>query len=232
MVEIGERPILWHLMKHFSHYGFNEFCLALGYKGNEIKHYFIDCLDLDGSLTLNLKNRKIEPHDNHSEEWVLHLIETGLHSMTGGRLKRMKQWLRDETFIMTYGDGLSDVNIQELVRFHRAHGKLATITAVRPPARFGALELEGDRVAHFTEKPQTGEGWINGGFFVLEPQVLDYIEGDATHWENEPLECLAREGELMAFRHSAFWQCMDTLRDKRLLESLWNEGQAPWKVWQ
>lgn len=232
MVEIGEHPILWHIMKQYSHYGFNEFCLALGYKSGEVKRHFLDCLDMDGSLTLSLKERKIEPHDSHPEDWKIHLIETGLHTMTGGRIKRMAPFLRDGTFMLTYGDGLCDVNVEELLRFHRAHGKLATITAVRPPARFGGLEFDGDRVIRFTEKPQVGEGWINGGFFVLEPAVLNYIEGDGTHWEFEPLACLADEGQLVAYRHGEFWQCMDTLRDKRYLESLWQKGQAPWKVWQ
>ncbi len=231
MVEIGGHPILWHIMKHYAHYGFREFCVALGYKGEEIKRYFIDCANLDGSLTLSLKDGRMERYDCHSEDWLVHLMDTGLETVTGGRLKRLAAMLQGGTFMMTYGDGVSNVDIVRLVEFHRSHGKLATITAVRPPARFGGLEFEGDRVVRFTEKPQVGEGWINGGFFVLEPGVLDYIEGDATHWEREPLEQLAEEGQLMAYRHEDFWQCMDTLRDKRLLESLWQQGRAPWKVW-
>ena len=231
MVEIGERPILWHIMKHYAHYGFNEFCVALGYKGEEIKRYFIDYLDLSGSLTLKMDGHHVQRHESHPEDWTIHLMETGLNTITGGRVKRMAEMLRDGTFMMTYGDGVCDVNISKLLEFHRAHGKLATITAVRPPARFGGLEFDGDRVVRFTEKPQVGEGWINGGFFVLEPAVLDYIEGDATHFEGEPLERLASEGQLVAYRHDSFWQCMDTLRDKRLLESLWQEGHAPWKAW-
>jgi glucose-1-phosphate cytidylyltransferase len=232
MVEIGGRPMVWHIMKHYSHYGFNEFFLALGYKSHDFKRYFLEQIYADGSLTLALKERRIEPHDTHAEDWTVHLMETGLNTITGGRVKRLEASLRDGTFMMTYGDGVSNVNLGELLKFHRSHGKLATVTAVRPPARFGGLEFEGDRVARFSEKPQTGEGWINGGYFVLEPKVLDYIDGDATHWEREPLERLAAEGELMAFRHEDFWQCMDTLRDKRLLESLWEQGEPPWKVWR
>jgi glucose-1-phosphate cytidylyltransferase len=232
MVEIGGRPILWHIMKQYAHYGLKEFVVALGYKGEVIKRYFLDWADLNGSLTLSLKERRVERHDSLPEDWTLHLVETGLHTITGGRLKRLRGMLCDGTFMMTYGDGVSDVNLRELLQFHRAHGRLATITAVRPPARFGGLEFDGDRVVRFTEKPQLGEGWINGGFFVLEPGVLEYIEGDATHWERQPLEQLAREGELMAYRHDSFWQCMDTLRDQRLLESLWASGSAPWKVWK
>jgi glucose-1-phosphate cytidylyltransferase len=231
MVEVGERPILWHIMKCYGYYGFKEFCLTLGYKGEEIKRYFINCAELDGSLTLRLKDRKAERHDFHPEDWTVHLIDTGINTMTGGRLKRLAPLLRDGTFMVTYGDGVSDVNIRDLVEFHRSHGKLATLTAVRPPARFGGLEFEGDHVARFTEKPQVGEGWINGGFFVLEPAALDYIESESIHWEHEPLERLAEDGQLMAYRHEGFWQCMDTLRDKRLLQGLWKEGEAPWKVW-
>lgn len=233
MVEIGGRPILWHIMQHYAHYGFNEFCVALGYKGNEIKRYFLDCLDLNGSMSVSLQNNEIKRHNCPDEDWTVHLMETGLETITGGRLKRLAPMLREGgTFMMTYGDGICDVDLAKLLAFHRSHGKLATVTAVRPPARFGGLEFEGDRIVAFTEKPQIGEGWINGGFFVLEPEVLDYIEGDATHWEREPLERLAREGQLMAHRHEAFFQCMDTLRDKRLLESLWNSGNAPWRLQQ
>jgi glucose-1-phosphate cytidylyltransferase len=232
MVEIGERPILWHIMKQYAAYGFNEFCIALGYKGAEIKRYFIEYKDLDGSMTLSLRDRRILSHDRHAEDWTLHFIETGLNTMTGGRVKRVEPMLRDGTFMLTYGDGVSNVPLNKLLEFHKAHGKLATVTAVRPPARFGGMEFEGDRVTRFTEKPQVGEGWINGGFFVFEPAVLEYIEGDATTLEREPLERLANDKQLMAYRHDGFWQCMDTLRDKRLLEGLWNEGHAPWKVWK
>ena len=231
MVEIGGRPIVWHIMKHYAHYGFKEFYLALGYKSGEFKRYFLEEINMAGSLTLSLKERKVETHENHAEDWTVHLIETGLYTITGGRVRRLAGFLRDGTFMMTYGDGVSNVDLKALLKFHRSHGKLATVTAVRPPARFGGLEFDGDRVTHFSEKPQTGEGWINGGFFILEPKVLDYIDGDETHWEREPLERIASEGQLMAYRHESFWQCMDTLRDKRLLENLWEGGSPPWKVW-
>jgi glucose-1-phosphate cytidylyltransferase len=232
MVEIGGRPIIWHIMKHYARYGLNEFIIALGYKGEVIKRYFIDYMELEGSLTLSTQWRTARRHDPHSDDWTVHLIDTGLHTITGGRLKRLQPMLQGEAFLMTYGDGVSNVDVGKLMECHRAHGRLATVTAVRPPARFGGLEFDGDQVVRFSEKPQLAEGWINGGFFVLEPAVLDYIEGDATHWEREPLEQLAQEGNLMAYRHQDFWQCMDTLRDKQLLERLWQSGAAPWKVWE
>jgi glucose-1-phosphate cytidylyltransferase len=231
MVEIGGRPILWHIMKHYAHFGFSEFLVALGYKGDVIKRYFIDCYNLNGSLTIDLAGGKVEWHAREYEDWVVHLIDTGEQTLTGGRLKRLQPWLKDETFMMTYGDGVSDVDLNELVRFHRSHGRLATVTAVRPPARFGGLVFEGDMVVQFMEKPQIGEGWINGGFFVLEPEVLDYVARDDTIFEREPLERLAERNELAAYRHTGFWQCMDTARDARLLESLWQSG-APWRVWR
>jgi glucose-1-phosphate cytidylyltransferase len=219
-------------MKQYAHYGVREFAVALGYKGEYVKRYFLDCAELDGSLSVSLRDRQVVRHDNHPEDWVVHLMETGQETLTGGRVKRLEPMLREGPFMLTYGDGVSSVDIGRLLEFHRAHGKLATVTAVRPPARFGGLEFEGDRVVHFTEKPQIGEGWINGGFFVLEPEVLQFIAGDTTTWEREPLEHLAREAQLMAYRHEGFWQPMDTLRDKRLLESLWASGEAPWKVWE
>jgi glucose-1-phosphate cytidylyltransferase len=228
MVEIGGRPILWHIMKHYAHFGFEEFVIALGYKGEVIKRYFVDYLDLNGSMTLSLKESRKEHHDAHPDRWTIHLVDTGPATMTGGRLKRLETLLGDGTFMMTYGDGVSDIDLTRLLRFHRDHGRLATVAAVRPPARFGGLEFDGDRVVRFTEKPQLGEGWINGGFFVLEPEVLKLIDGDAVPWEREPLERLAEDGELMAYRHDRFWQCMDTLRDKRLLDALWESGEAPW----
>jgi glucose-1-phosphate cytidylyltransferase len=231
MVEIGGRPLLWHILKHYSHFGLREFVIALGYRGDLIKRYFADTIGLDGSLTVHTRARRLEPHDQAAEDWIVRLIETGSETITGGRLKRLAPLLSDGTFMMTYGDGVSDVDLRALLAFHRAHGRLATVTAVRPPARFGAIELDGERVARFSEKPQVGEGWINGGFFVLEPRVIDYIDGDLTHWEREPLERLAVEGQLMAFRHESFWQSMDTLRDKRYLESVWGAGKPPWKVW-
>lgn len=231
MVQIGGREILWHIMQGYAHYGLNEFVIALGYKGESIKRYFLDYRQLNSSLTVSLATGAASVHDGECPDWTVHLVDTGRDTMTGGRLKRLADWVHDGTFMMTYGDGVGNVDIRRLLAFHRAHGRLATVTAVRPPARFGGLEFDGDYVSRFTEKPQIGEGWINGGFFVLEPQVLDYIPGDATMWEHEPLERLAEERQLVAYRHEAFWQSMDTLRDVRLLESLWQSDQAPWKVW-
>ena len=231
MVEVGGRPILWHIMKQYAHYGFKEFAVALGYKGDTIKRYFLDYATMNSSFTVKLSSGDAVRRGGCGEDWTVHLMDTGANTMTGGRLKRLAPLVRSGTFLMTYGDGVSNVNIKKLVEFHRSHGKLATVTAVRPPARFGGLEFEGDRVARFTEKPQVGEGWINGGFLVLEPAVLEYIAGDETHWELEPLERLAAEGQLMAYKHDDFWQCMDTLRELRLLEGLWSSGRAPWKVW-
>jgi glucose-1-phosphate cytidylyltransferase len=231
MVEVGGRPLLWHIMKHYAHHGITEFVVALGYRGEEVKRYFAETAGLEGSLSVFTGERRVERHGPPADNWRVHLVETGQETITGGRLKRLRPWLADGTFCMTYGDGVSNVDLTALVAFHRRHGKLATVTAVRPPARFGALTFAGDRVATFGEKRRAAEGWINGGFFVLEPAVLEYIEGDATHWEREPMERLATEGQLMGFQHEAFWQCMDTLRDKRLLEALWAAGEAPWKVW-
>jgi glucose-1-phosphate cytidylyltransferase len=231
MVEIGERPILWHIMKHYAQYGFKEFVLALGYKGESIKRYFLDYARLNSSFTIQFPSGDVLRRDICHDDWTVHLIDTGLDTITGGRLKRLASLVGRETFMMTYGDGVSNVDLVRLLTFHREHNRLATVTAVRPPARFGGLVFNGDEVVKFTEKPQAGEGWINGGYFVLEPEVLDYIAGDETHWEREPLERLAADGELVAYRHEDFWQCMDTLRDVRLLESLWASGTAPWKVW-
>jgi glucose-1-phosphate cytidylyltransferase len=233
MVEIGHRPILWHILKIYSHYGFSDFLIALGYKGEQIKRYMTDYASLATDLTVDLGTGAVEAHERseESEDWRVELIDTGRHTETGGRMLRLAPYLNGETFMMTFGDGVSDVDVGALVAFHRAHGKLATLTAVRPPARFGHVEIDGDQVSDFSEKPQAREGWINGGFFVLEPGVLDYIEGDETHFQREPLERLAREGQLMAFRHTSFWQCMDTLRDKILLQQLWDTDEAPWKVW-
>jgi len=231
MVEIGGSPILWHIMKIYAARGFNEFVVALGYKGATIKNWFLNYQYLASDFTIGFRNGTIDLHDGDKEDWLVHLVDTGLHPQTGGRLKRLEPWIRDGTFMMTYGDGVADVDVGKLLEFHRGHGKLATVTAVRPPARFGGLSFEGDHVTHFVEKPQIGEGWINGGFFVLEPQVLDYIDGDDTPFEHEPLERLAAEGQLVAHRHDGFWQCMDTLRDVRLLESLWQSGDVPWKIW-
>ena len=234
MVEIGHRPILWHILKIYAHYGFKDFLIALGYKGEHIKRYMADYASLSTNLTVDLKAGTVESHapDGDMEDWKVGLIDTGRHTETGGRMLKIAPYLDgNDAFMMTFGDGVSDVDIRKLVDFHRSHGKLATLTAVRPPARFGHVELEGDQVAEFSEKPQVGEGWINGGFFVLERAVLDYIDGEETHFQKEPLERLAQDGQLMAYRHTSFWQCMDTLRDKILLQQLWDSEEAPWKVW-
>jgi glucose-1-phosphate cytidylyltransferase len=230
MVEIGGRPIVWHILRHYAAYGFKEFVLALGYKSEVIKRFFVEYSGLMGSMSVEVARGKVTRHDQVGEDWTVHLIDTGLATNTGGRVKRLEWWLRDGTFLLTYGDGLSDVDLHALVRFHKRAGKMATVTAVRPPARFGGLVFDGDLVAEFTEKPQAGEGWINGGFFAFEPGVLDYLADDDTSLESDALRRLAAEGQLAAYRHEGFWQCMDTLRDKRLLEAMWQEGRAPWKV--
>jgi len=230
MVEIGGSPILWHVMKIYAAAGFDEFVLALGYRADVVKRYFLDYYRLRSDLTVT-GDGSVEVHDGERDNWRIHLVDTGIETQTGGRIARLAPHLRDTTFMLTYGDGVADVDVRELLEFHRSHGKLATVTAVRPPARFGGLVFDGDLVAEFTEKPQIGEGWINGGFFVLEPAVLDYIDGDAAIWERDPLERLAREGQLAAYRHEGFWQPMDTLRDVRLLQSLWDAGDVPWRVW-
>ncbi|NOX57981.1 MAG: glucose-1-phosphate cytidylyltransferase [Planctomycetes bacterium] len=232
MVEIGGTPIIFHIMQHYARYGHNAFSIALGYKGEYIKKYMMDYASLRSNLTVNLKSGEVERHGDDSPDWTVDLVDTGNDTLTGGRIKRLAPYIGNETFMLTWGDGVSDVDLDKLLAFHQAHGKLATVTAVRPTARFGHLEFEGDRVVEFSEKPQTAEGWINGAFFVLEPAVFDYIEGDTTQWEREPMERLAREGQLMAYRHDSFWQCMDTLRDKKLLEELWESGKAPWKTWE
>lgn len=231
MVEIGGYPILWHIMRHYYHYGFNEFAVALGYKGDVIKDYMASYGHRSANMRVDFGKGSVEYENNNGLDWQVDLVETGAQTMTGGRIKRLQPYVGDGTFMLTWGDGLSNVNLHELMTFHRSHGKLATVTAVRPPARYGHLEFDGDRVAAFSEKPQTAEGWINGAFFVLEPQVFEYIDGDHTQWEKEPMEGLAREGQLMAYKHGDFWQCMDTLREKHILEQLWTSGQAPWKVW-
>lgn len=232
MVEVGGMPILWHIMKIYSHYGFDEFAVALGYRGEYIKKYFVDYCSLQGSLTVDLGTAAVERHAVEPTNWKIDLVETGADTATGGRIKRLAPYTGNETFMLTWGDGVADVDIKKLLEFHRSHGKLATVTAVRPAARFGHIEFDGDRVVEFSEKPQTQEGWINGAFFVLEPEVFDYVEGDATQWELEPMSGLARDGQLMAYRHHSFWQCMDTLRDKKRLEELWASGSPPWRVWE
>lgn len=231
MVEIGGRPILWHIMKHYAHYGHTEFVIALGYKGEIIKRWMMDYCISTSNVTVKTGTGEVIIHDRNQPEWTVDLVDTGLHTLTGGRIKRLAPWIGTNTFMLTWGDGVSDVNLRELLDFHRQHGKMATMTAVRPPARFGHLEFEDFRVVKFTEKPQTSEGWINGAFFVLEPAIFDYIDGDQTQWEREPLERLAADGQLVAYKHSSFWQCMDTLRDKHLLQKMWEEGQPPWRIW-
>lgn len=232
MVEIGGQPMLWHIMKIYAHYGFNEFTIALGYKGEYIKKYFVDFCNLSSSLSVDLRtNRITNLGESNTPDWKIDLIDTGASTNTGGRIKRLQPHVGEGTFMLTWGDGVADINIPALLDFHRSHGKLATVTAVRPIARFGHIELDNGRVAEFSEKPQTSEGWINGAFFVLEPGVFDYIEGDDTAWDYDPMVNLARDGQLMAYRHTSFWQCMDTLREKKLLEDLWESGRAPWKIW-
>jgi len=231
MVEIGGRPILWHIMKIYAHYGFDDFVLALGYKADFIKKYFLEYASYSGNLTVQIREGKSRVLQREQDQWTIHLEDTGLDTMTGGRIKKLAEWVKDEPFMLTYGDGVSDVNINDLVAFHKKQGKLATITAVRPPARYGGLYMENGLVTKFTEKPQAGEGWINGGFMVCEPEVLSLIKGTTSSLESELLEDLAAQGQLSAYCHDGFWQCMDTLRDLKYLESLWTTGKAPWKVW-
>lgn len=230
MVELGGKPMLWHIMKIYSHYGLNDFVVCLGYKGYMIKEYFANYFLHMSDVTINLRNNELKVHQNMSEPWTVTLVETGDSTQTGGRLKRVKPHL-DSTFCLTYGDGLSNVNIHDLLAFHREQGTQATLTAVQPPGRFGVIDFTEDKISAFQEKPPGDGSWINGGFFVLEPEVLELIDGDATAWEREPLERLARAGQLSAYKHDGFWQPMDTLRDRTYLESLWQSGDAPWKVW-
>lgn len=232
MVEIGGIPILWHIMRHYAHYGHKEFVIALGYKGEVIKKFVVDYAALSSNLKVNLKTGDISMNGGYQPDWTVELIDTGQETMTGGRIKRLAPYMGDGTFMLTWGDGVADVNLDKLLAFHQAHGKLCTLTAVRPPARYGYMEFDGDRIVEFKEKPQIHEGWINGAFFVCEPEVFEYIDGDETMWEHEPLEGLARDGQLMAYRHDSFWQCMDTLRERHILEQMWETGHAPWKIWE
>ena len=232
MVEIGGRPILWHIMNVYAHYGHTDFLIACGYKSQVIKQYFHDFIIHNSDYVIELKSGRLDYVNPHGYDWRVAVIDTGLDTMTGGRIKRLKPLVTGPTFMATYGDGVGNIDIEALVRFHRAHGRLATVTAVRPPSRFGGLVLENGHVREFSEKPQTGEGWINGGFFIFERDVFDYLADDATILEREPLERLAQEGQLMAFEHHGFWQPMDTVRERDLLESLWQAGQAPWRVWR
>lgn len=232
MVEVGGKPILWHIMKHYRQHGHKDFAIALGYKGDYIKRWFIDYATLSDDLRIDTRSGSVEAtSSNPKPDWKVDLVETGDSTMTGGRIKRLQQYFGNETCMVTWGDGVSDIDLTALVKFHKSHGKLATVTSVRPPARYGHIEFDGDQVTSFTEKSQIHEGWINGAFFVLEPEVMDYIEGDDTMFEHAPLENLAREGQLMAYKHHDFWQCMDTLREKHILETMWSQGRAPWKTW-
>ena len=233
MVEIGDKPILWHIMKQYSAHGINEFIICCGYKAHIIKDFFANYYLLSSDVTFDLANNNIEVHKNNVEPWKVTLVDTGEKTMTGGRLRRAKDYIGDETFCLTYGDGVSNVNIRELVDFHRSNNSLATLTAVQPTGRFGIFDLHKNehKISSFMEKPEDEGAWINGGFFVLEPAVIDYIDGDSISWEKEPLSTLAKEGQLSAFKHDGFWQPMDTLRDKMYLEELWNSGNPPWKVW-
>ncbi|MFZ4526944.1 MAG: glucose-1-phosphate cytidylyltransferase [Undibacterium curvum] len=232
MIEIGGHPILWHIMKSYSAHGVNDFVICCGYKGYMIKEYFANYFLHMSDVTFDMQNNRMEVHERHAEPWKVTLVDTGEETMTGGRLKRVARYIQDEeAFCFTYGDGVSDVNIAESIRFHREHGKSATVTAVLPPGRYGALERQGTQVAGFTEKPRGDGGWINGGYFVLSPEVLQLIPDDSCSWESDPLNQLAGQQQLMAFEHSGFWQPMDTLREKNMLEELWNSGRAPWKIW-
>lgn len=231
MIDIGGKPILWHIMKIYSSYGFNDFIVCLGYKGYVIKEFFANYFLHQSDLTIDLRSNKFDVINSYTEPWKITLVNTGDKTMTGGRILRVRDYLDNSTFMVTYGDGVADIDLNALLRFHSEHGKLATVTAVRPPSRFGGMALNDHLVTDFIEKPQIGEGWINGGFFVFEPAMLDYITGDDMPLEREPLEHLARDGHLAAYRHGRFWQCMDTLRDVHLLNQLWQDGASPWKVW-
>ena len=234
MIEIGEKPILWHIMKIYSHYGFNEFVICLGYKSHMIKEYFADYYLHASDVTFDLENNEMEVHNNYSEPWKVTLVDTGLNTLTGGRIKRIRDYLpKDEPFMLTYGDGVADVDLNELLEFHKAHGKLATVTAVNLAGRFGVLDIGDDNtISRFAEKTKEDAGWINGGFMVMQPEVIDYIDGDQTAFEQEPLSNLAKDGELKAYHHHGFWKCMDTKRDHDALEEIWNSENIPWKVWE
>lgn len=231
MVEIGSMPILWHIMMHYYGYGHQDFVIALGYKGEFIKRWFQDYATFGGSVTIDVRSGQFFRHRSDTPNWRVDLVDTGLHAGTGGRIRKLADWAGQSAFMLTWGDGVSDVDLDKLLEFHRSHGKLATMTAVRPQARYGHISFDGDQVTEFSEKPQTGEGWINGAFFVLERGVFDYIDNDEMMFEHEPMRRLAADGQLMAYRHHSFWQCMDTLREKHILNKLWESGEAPWKTW-
>jgi glucose-1-phosphate cytidylyltransferase len=232
MIEIGDQPILWHIMKIYSAYGYNDFVICLGYKAYLIKEYFADYFLHTSDVTFDLTNNSMTVHNNFSEPWKVTLVDTGLNTMTGGRIKRVQKYLNGEPFMLTYGDGVSNVNISDLEKFHASHGKIATMTAIRPEGRFGMLDVQNGQIHSFREKNQTDTGFVNGGFMVLQPEIMDYLDGDQTIFEQNPLETLANIGQLMAYTHEGFWQCMDTQRDKKGLDDLWISGEAPWKVWE
>ena len=232
MVEIGGQPMLWHIMNILAAHGITEFLVALGYKAEMIKSYFLNFYALTNDISVDLSSGRTVIHERSQRNWKIHLVDTGLHTQTGGRLKRLRHWLGDnETFVFTYGDGVTDLDVSSLVRFHQSHGKLATVTTVRAPARFGRITFDGSQVTEFYEKPEAGEGWINGGYFVLDAGAIDYIDDDQTAWEREPVARLAGDGQLMGYQHDGFWSCMDTLKEKNMLEDLWRSGQSPWKIW-
>jgi|TARA_B110000495_G_scaffold203808_1_gene229672 glucose-1-phosphate cytidylyltransferase len=231
MIEIGGKPILWHIMKSYSSYGINEFVICCGYKGYMVKEYFANYFLHTSDVTFDMQNNTMDVHQKFAEPWKVTLVDTGLETMTGGRLKKVKNFVKDETFCFTYGDGVGDIDILKLIDFHKNNKTIATVTAIQPPGRFGTLDITGNKITSFKEKPAGDGNWINGGFFVLEPAIFDYIEGDSTIWERTPLEKLAEEKELTAYKHTGFWQPLDTLRDKNYLEELWDSGNAPWKKW-
>ena len=231
MVEVGGRPMLWHIMNIYAAYGYKEFVVALGYKGEIIKDYFMNYFHHNSSLSVNLDSGEKIVHSGRGEDWIVHLLDTGETTQTGGRVKQMAEFIGKEPFMLTYGDGVANIDIPALVKYHTDQKKYVTVTAVRPPARFGQMVIQDGKVVQFQEKPQIGEGWINGGFFVLQPEIVDYIPGNQTSWEFDALEKLASDGQVVAYQHEAFWQCMDSIRDVHLLEKLWSEGNAPWKIW-
>ncbi len=232
MIEIGGKPILWHIMKIYSHYGINEFVICCGYKQYVIKEYFANYFLHNSDVTFDISKNSMHVHNNQAEPWKVTVVDTGEQTLTGGRLKRVREFVGNEDFCFTYGDGVSDLNIKELISFHKENGRLATVTAIQPPGRFGAMEMSGNEISKFQEKPKGDGSWVNGGFFILSPKVFDLIPGDETIWEREPLEKLASTKQLVAYKHQGFWQAMDTLRDKNHLEELWSSGKAPWKVWK
>jgi glucose-1-phosphate cytidylyltransferase len=232
MIEIGGKPILWHILNYYSSQGIREFIIAVGYKAEVIKDYFLNFYAINNDITVDLSTGETVIHDGNQPNWKIHVVDTGLITQTGGRLKRLRSWLEaEDVFMFTYGDGVADIDVKNLLAYHKSHGKLATVTTVRSPARFGRISFDGNQITEFYEKPEAGEGWINGGYFVLSPKVIDYIDDDDTVWERTPIERLAREGELMGYRHYGFWSCMDTMKERNILEETWNSGKAPWKIW-